>query len=195
MIDQSPWVGRSPGIWRRPLRRCGPRRSVRDQEGTICSVSRPICATPIRRLRHKWLREEGLGAQLTELRGRSRANSAARAITGASPSRSVAARMSAKRAPPETSAVSLDATATLLMPPRSITTPSHKARPVQSSPPPRTDSGRPQARAARMAKRTSSAVRQWTTTRGMRPTGLSKWPSRQRSHHRSPSTPGRAAVR
>jgi len=45
-----------------------------------------------------------------------------------------------------------------LMPPRSMTTPSHKPRPVQSWPPPRTDSERPQSRAARMADCTSSAV-------------------------------------
>jgi hypothetical protein len=36
----------------------------------------------MRRLRHEWLREEALGVQFTELRGRSRVNSAARASYG-----------------------------------------------------------------------------------------------------------------
>ena len=36
----------------------------------------------------------------------------------------------------------------------------------------RTDSGRPQSRAARTASAASSLVRQWTTARGMRPTGF-----------------------
>jgi hypothetical protein len=39
----------------------------------------------MRRLRHKWRREEALGAQFTELRGRSHANSAARASHGRQP--------------------------------------------------------------------------------------------------------------
>jgi hypothetical protein len=93
-------------------------------------------------------------------------------VTGARPSGSVAAATSAARAPPETVAVPLDATATFLIPLTSMTTPSHNARPAQSWPPPRTESERSPSRAVRMADSTSSAVRQWTTARGICPTGF-----------------------
>ena len=58
---------------------------------------------------------------------------------------------------------------TLFIPLRSITIPSHSARPAQSWPPPRTDNGRSQSLTARMADWTSCTVRQWTTARGIAP--------------------------
>jgi hypothetical protein len=60
------------------------------------------------------------------------------------------------------------------MPLRSMTMPAHSARPVQSCPPPRTDSARPQSRAIAMDNWTSSVVRQWTTARGRGPTGFAQ---------------------
>jgi hypothetical protein len=62
----------------------------------------------------------------------SHSEAATEPVTGAKPSGSVAATTSAARAPPEILAVSPSATATLLIPLKSMRTPPHKARPAQS---------------------------------------------------------------
>jgi hypothetical protein len=96
-------------------------------------------------------------------------------VTAARPRGSVTVRTSEARAPPEIRAVRWSgSTSTSFMPLRSITSPSHRARPAQSCPPPRTDKERPESRAARIANCTSCGVRQWVTARGMRPIGFAQ---------------------
>src|SRR5262245_41234345 len=96
-------------------------------------------------------------------------------VTAARPRGSVTVRTSEARAPPEIRAVRWSgSTSTSFMPLRSITSPSHRARPAQSCPPPRTDKERAESRAARIANCTSCGVRQWATARGMRPIGFAQ---------------------
>src|SRR5690242_914203 len=78
---------------------------------------------------------------------------------------------------------------------RSMTMPAHNARPAQWCPPPRTDNGRPQSRAVRMANWTSTVVAQWTMARGMGPTGFAQIAVAAASRPRPASRRGQTIVR